>query len=305
MTATCEDGVRKPNFFTVGAARCGTSAMYEYLRAHPEIYIPDRKELYYFSRDLHFVHPRPSLDEYLAQFAKARDEKRLGDASPLALYSKTAAQEIKEFSPDARIIIMLRNPVEEMYSHHSQLLFTGDENIEDFEQALAAEEPRKQGRIPYRGTICPEVLFYREGPRFAAQVKRYFDAFGRNNVHVNIFDDFKRDTAAVYRDTLQFLEVDPLFRPQLDAVNANKVYRSKALRRFFNAPVVRTAARTLLPKPVRARAQQALTPLVARHAKRPPMDPNLRRCLQDEFREDVQNLSDILGRNLLHWCSQP
>ena len=140
----------KPNFFIVGAPKCGTSALYEYLGAHPEIFMSPYKEPHFFGSDLQ-QRWRPTKSQYFSCFAKARDEKRVGEASVHYLYSKCAAAEIKEFCPEARIIIMLRDPVEMLYSLHSQSIFSGNEVINDFEEALEAEADRKLGRRIPRG----------------------------------------------------------------------------------------------------------------------------------------------------------
>ena len=138
--------VTKPDFFIVGAPRCGTTAMYEYLRVHPDVYMPLHKEPMYFGQDLTQLHVRLTERDYLALFAEARPGQRIGEATTWYLFSKTAASEIRDFSPDARIIIMLRHPVDVMYSLHRELLFYRGETIDDFAEALAAEADRREGR---------------------------------------------------------------------------------------------------------------------------------------------------------------
>jgi len=178
----------RPNFFIVGAPKCGTTAFYEYLRLHPEIFMSVPKEPHYFGSDLLRKRARPTLSQYLSCFEGAELKKRVGEASVFYLYSSRAAAEIKEFCPEARIIIMLRNPVEMLYSLHSELLFTMYEDIVDFEAALEAEADRKLGlRVP-RGARHVNYLFYRDIGRFSSQVQRYFDAFGRANAHLVVYD---------------------------------------------------------------------------------------------------------------------
>lgn len=139
--------MKKPDFFIVGAAKCGTTAMYEYLKEHPEIFMPeDAKEPNYFGSDMNYKSSRLTEEQYLSLFSDAKNEKRIGEASVWYLYSKLAASEIKEFCPSARIIIMLRNPVDMLYSLHSELFYGADEDIEDFKTALNAEEVRKKER---------------------------------------------------------------------------------------------------------------------------------------------------------------
>src|SRR3989339_415720 len=137
--------MRKPDFFIVGAPKSGTTAMCTYLKQHPEIFMPEKKESHFFGTDLNS--PRFIRDKkiYLSLFSKAKDERRVGESSVWYLYSKKAASEIKEFSPSASIIIMLRNPVDMLYSQHSQFLYNGNEDIACFEEALNAEQDRRRG----------------------------------------------------------------------------------------------------------------------------------------------------------------
>jgi hypothetical protein len=211
----------RPNFFIVGAPKCATSALSEYLKQHPDVFMSEEKEPHYFCTDIKTPRGIVNEEKYLALFADSGDAKRSGEASVLYLYSENAASEIKAFSPEAKIIIMLRNPVDMMYSWHSERLYVGHETIEDFEAALEAEEDRKKGLWNPPCDYSVKVFFYRDIARFSAQVKRYFDVFGRNNVHVIIFDDLKKDIAKVYRNTLEFLEIDPTFQPEFPVVNPN------------------------------------------------------------------------------------
>ncbi|MGH7804580.1 MAG: sulfotransferase family protein [Candidatus Binatia bacterium] len=300
---------RIPDFFIVGAPKCGTTALNEYLSHHPEIFVPERKEIHFFGSDLVFSSPRPDANEYRRLFAGWGGEKRAGEASVWYLYSRTAAEEIRKLSPAARIIVMLRHPVDMMYSLHSQRLYGGDEDIVDFAEALAAEPARRRGdRFPqnFRNTMG---FFYRDAARFAVQVRRYFECFPRDRVHVILFDDLQRDVARVYRDTCAFLDVDPNFRPQFDVVNANKNVRSTGLRNLlhFASPTLRSGIRTLLPNAyARERLKRRLLALNTQYVPRVPMDAGLRSRLLEEFRPEIRELGDLLGRDLVAlWCDPP
>ncbi len=297
--------LRKPDLFIVGAPRCGTTAMYMYLRAHPEIFMSPEKEPQYFVSDL-TVRSRPTLEEYLAYFAGAGEEKRVGEATAIYLYSKSAAGEIKEFSPAAYIIAMLRNPVDFLYSAHSRLLIR-QEDITDFEAALGAEEWRKQGmKIPPRA-LSAEALFYRDLAKFSEQLERYYDIFGKEKVTVIIYDDLRDDTAGVYRNTLEFLEVDPDFQTDLKVVNPNTKLRSVLLDQAL-AKSTRMVNRRFGSGSLQARAlgkvNKSLVKWNETKAYRPPMDPQLRKRLLTEFVPEVERLSALLGRDLTHWSRQ-
>src|SRR5712691_4850030 len=191
--------MRRPNFFIVGAPKCGTSALFAYLNQHPQVFMAHLKELHFFGTDVRYP-ARPTLDQYLLHFAKAREELRVGEASTSYLFSQSAAQEIRAFNPAARIVIMLRNPVDMMYSLHSEMLYWLNEDIEDFEAALEAEEKRKQGLLWPRRVHIIDYLYYRNVARFTAQVRRYFEVFGRDAVRVIIHDDLKADPSREYHE---------------------------------------------------------------------------------------------------------
>ena len=296
--------MRKPDFFIVGAPKCGTTAMNDYLQAHPEIFIPAKKEIHFFGADLQFQRPRVTLPEYLSYFAPVQREKRVGEASVWYLYSQQAAAEIKSFSPAARILIMLRNPVDMMYSLHSQRLYNDNENLVNFEEALAAEADRRQGKRLYQNALNTMGFFYRAAATYTPQVQRYFEVFGREQVHVIIFDDFTEATDEVYCQTCEFLAVDSKFQPEFRIVNANKGVHSSALRSFLRYPQepVRWLQQLWSLSPVRLGLRSKIRQLNTRYESRSPLDPELRRRLQAEFAPEVERLSALLRRDLSHWC---
>lgn len=297
--------MRKPNFIIVGAPRSGTTAMCEYLKMHPEIFMSTPKEPYFFGSDLTWrVSGRPpSKEQYLALFSKAGNTIRAGEASVLYLYSKKAAIEIKAFSPSAQIVVMLRNPVDMMYSMHSQLLYSFNEDIVDFEEALKAEKDRKSGlHIPLH-CICPQYLYYKDIARCTEQINRYFNVFGQKNVHIIIFDDFKKETAQIYRECLRFLRVNDKFKPtSFQVINPNKKVRSKVLYNFLHYPpqIIRLS-KYLFSKSLRQKLLVRFRKLNTKNISRTPMDPKLRNYLQEEFKPEVEKLSELLNRDLTDW----
>src|SRR5262249_8884405 len=139
-------------------------------------------------------------EDYLACFSEAGPSASVGEASVAYLGSPRATAAIRELNPDAKIIIMLRNPVDMIHSLHSQRIYDGREHVTSLEAALQADERRSGTRPPGLG--------YRDVARYEPQVRRFLDLFGRDNVRVILFDDFRSQTGAVYRDTLQFLGLD-------------------------------------------------------------------------------------------------
>jgi hypothetical protein len=295
--------VKRPDLFIVGAFKAGTTALYEYLRAHPQLFMSVPKEPMYFGADLTPRYRRMTQDEYLALFRDARADQRAGEASPWYLYSSTAAAEIKAFEPGARIVIMLRNPVDVMYSQHGQLVFNQREDLADFGAALEAEADRVAGRRIPADAIRPEALFYRRSVRFAEQIRRYLDVFGPEAIHYVVFEDLVADPAQVYRDTLEFLGVDPTYPLDPTAYNPNRSARSGRVQRaiFAPPPALRGVFGRLRRMPLLHRVRDALVSANSRPAERPRMDPALRAALTAEFAPQVTDLGELIGRDLSAW----
>jgi hypothetical protein len=280
--------------------------MWSYLGKHPDIFAAG-KEYHFFGSDLAYRNQqRPDSQSYLAYFGRATDERYVLDASIGYLASKRAAAEIASYAPDSRIIAILRNPIDMMHSLHSELLFQGDEDVDDFAEALSLEGARQRGeRIP---EACQSIwaLFYREVAHYSEQLIRYFDAVGSERVHVVVFDDLKDDTAGSYRAVLEFLGIDPTFQPDLPVVNANKVARSERMVKLLRSPppIVRRLGRMAVHNQnVRRSLGGRLQSLNAGRQPRQPMDADLRRSLESEFRSEVATLGQLLGRDLSSWSS--
>jgi hypothetical protein len=297
--------LKKPNFFIVGAPKCGTTALYHYLKTHPDIFLAP-KEIHYFCKDFTNYNRFHNDNDYLVKnFAYVTTQKLIGDSSVWYLYSKVAAQKIKDFSPSAKIIIMLRNPVEMLYSLHSQLLFEGDESILSFEDALSAIKERKLGNnLPQRNKSANEALFYLEVPIFSEQVKRYFDIFGREKVLVIIYDEFCQSPENSYLRTLDFLGVAPPEQmPSFERINSNKKIRSKLFWRVrhFSPFWLRKIWRTFLPPLLRGNILRAISRINTYESPREPMKSETRTWLQKKFSPEINRLSALLGKDLSHW----
>src|SRR5215813_346110 len=217
---------RIPDVFIVGAPRSGTTALYTYLREHPEIFMSAIKEPNFFAEYLGDRRRVRTWPEYVACFAGARSEKRIGEASVFYLASNTAARAIKDFSPTAQIIIMLRNPIDVMYSIYHLRRFQNLEDEPSFEAALFADA---------RGRKVPE-LSYRQRVSFLPQVKRYLTVFDRERIRLIIYDDFKIDTRRVFQDTLQFLDVKSDVERDFPIINGNQRARSRLVWSLLRRP---------------------------------------------------------------------
>jgi sulfotransferase family protein len=292
----------RPDFFIVGTFKGGSTALYEGLRRHPQIFMPFHKEPLYFGDDLTRRYGRMTEADYLRLFKNAKPGQRVGEASTWYLYSTSAAREIKAFSPDAKILVVLRNPVDVMYAQHNQLIFNVIEDIPDFAEALAAEPDRRAGRRLPPGPINVENLFYRHSVQFSEQLERYFDVFGRENVHVMLFDDLRRDGAMVVRGVLEFLGVDPSLAAAPPTANESRRVRSPLVQRLIFAPKLLLPLAPMLRRfPLVRTVRTRLLQMNSEAKPRAPMDPDLRRQLLEEFRPEIERLGRLIDRDLTAW----
>ena len=276
--------------------------MNDYLAQHPDIFMA-KKEIHYFGSDLKTKQKITEI-EYLKYFDAAGNKKVIGEASVWYLYSKTASEEIKRFSPGAKILVMLRNPVDVLHSMHSQHLYDANEDVQDFETALKLDEERKKGRNLPNSVDFFELPPYRESVSFAGQVKRYLDSFGKDNVHIIVYDDFVADTKKAVTETLQFLGLANKVQINYNVVNPNKKVRSLSLHRILKnpSPRLKETIRTIVPfKKIRHQVMSLLFKWNTIFKKRDEMGENLRETLKESFRDDITSLGRIINRDLSAW----
>lgn len=295
----------KPNFFIVGAPRSGTTSLYRYLEQHPEVYMAKYKEPHFFASDIKAVNPwsqkMQTEENYLKLFADATNAKSIGTASVLYLYSKTAAKRIKKLSPDTKIIAILRSPVEVMYSLYYQLYFGGDEPIADFEKALAAQEDRKKHGVPKSDFVIKQFYFYKDIVKYAEQLRRYYAQFPKSQIKVILFDDFKKNTPKVYREVLEYLEVDPDFVPRFDIANSNLQLTNKRARSLVTNIAKQISKLGIYPFMLLRPVYFVFEKLITKRAARPPIDKKLESRLKLEQKSEVRRLEKLLGENLSTW----
>jgi hypothetical protein len=307
---------RAPDFFVVGHQKCGTSALYMMLSQHPRIFMPGMKEPWFFARELRSRLDKPSrggrpntLEEYLALFADAAPDQLTGEASPQYVRSETAAREIAELAPDARIIVLLREPAAFLRSLHMQLVATHIDDELDFGRAIALEQSRRAGRnVPSRSP-SPQSLYYSEHVRYAEQLRRLHEAFPAEQVLVLIYEEFRRDNMAVLRQVFEFLGLDadvpvePVETKPLEDVRSLRLHQLRlAIREAGLNPAKRgklvrmldaVAPRSLSSKSISAAFRRVT------YAPQHPADEQLMQELRRRFKPDVQEVSDYLGRDLL------
>ena len=226
---------RKANFFIVGAPKCGTTAWYEYLRSHPDIYFPNLKEPCFFATDFESVRHVRSEREYSQLFVDGSAAKVIGDASADYLFSDVAANAIRRYNDKAKILILLRDQEEFLPALHNHFLSGFWEEIDDFETAWELSGPRRPETISSACTE-PRMLDYAAVGRFHEQVGRYLDNFPRDQIFVIRFRDWVADPRTTYLNILSFLELQDDGRTEFPRLNEGKSYRLRSLVRFFMFP---------------------------------------------------------------------
>jgi hypothetical protein len=294
---------RVPDFFIVGHHKSGTTALYEMLRRHPEIYMPSVKEPRFFAADLRPLLAPPSgllpesLEEYLSLFDEAKPEQRTGEASPSYLRSRTAASAIADVQPAARIIAILREPASFIRSLHLQMVQEHVEGHKDLREAFANERILREGR---------RVLRYSDHVRYVEQLRRYHDVFSEQQVLVLIYDDFRSDNEATVRRVLRFLDVDDTRPLELVEANPTVAVRSAPLNRitsdlrFGRGPIARALkapVKAIAPQRLRRRGFDALRNRFV-YREPPPVDEAFMAELRRRFKPEVIALGEYLDRDL-------
>ena len=318
-----------PNFLIIGAAKSGTTALYNYLRQHPQIYMSPVKEPRHFAfdaQDLDFrgpgdaqLHRSSVLDpaQYEALFAGATAAHRaVGEASPVYLCSPKAAGKIQARLPQAKLIAILRHPVERAYSHYLHLIRDGVEPLTDFAQALAAEPQRARDNWEYRWR-------YKELGLYSQQLQRYLAAFDRRQLKIYLYEEFDQEPKRVLQDIYRFLGVaeefsaDTSVRYNASGVPRNKLVHAvlsrlqKATQSAFDKAPGQEDAASAKPTPGNAgglgksalveKARQVGIGLKNRNLVKPPLAPEVRASLLEQCREDILATQGLIQRDLSHW----
>ena len=226
-----------PNFFLVGAPKCGTTSMHAYLQEHPEIFMSTPKEPHHFSTDIPLLIDTfdGQIDErnaYLRLFEDAKDEVAIGEGSVWYLYSEVAAQNIYEFNPEARIICLLRHPVEMAWSMFRFMNSLGFETTTDFRRAIDEGDLRAEGKnIPF-GLHRACCVLYKESAMYGKQLERYFTVWPRDRIHVAFYEDLRDDPSKVYKQVTTFLGCSSDFSPEFAIHNKTDVSESGHVSRI-------------------------------------------------------------------------
>lgn len=299
--------MRIPDFFVIGASKCGTTALSEYLRQHPSICFSRTKEPHYFSDDF----PSQKMDMNLNQYWRrnfsyfdARKHRLIGEGSGTYYISDVAVPNILKANPSAKFIYLVRNPVDMVYSFYGQLRFFNAEDASGLEEAWALQGVRQQGlKIP---TQCPEPRFlqYRTMASLGHHLAVLNSHIPTTQMKVIVFDDFIRDPKKTYEDVLKFIGVDSDGREIFPVVNESRVQRSRLLGHVYSSlpRSVYNAAREFKHLVGISHASlNLLAKFNSKSSERPPLAIEFRKQLIAEFESDLQLLERQLGCDLPHW----
>lgn len=301
--------MRWPDFLIIGAAKAGTTALYHYLRQHPDIFVSAVREPNYFGLDrspVSFCGPGDqetiglnSISEqaaYLRLFEGASEAQQAGEVSPLYLYSPSAASRIYEANREAKLIVMLRHPVDRAYASYLHLVRDGREPLPSFETALEAEATRIEAGWEH-------LWHYRSMGFYGVQLARYLSFFDRSQLLVVLHEEFKQAPETILKACFSFLDVDPFFKPDMSRrPNQSGIPRSKWVQRLLQhtGPVKQQVVQRL---PERWRGA-AVTRIQRLNLRRPSMSVKTRRVLQEAYQVDIERLQGLIDRDLAKWLIQ-
>jgi hypothetical protein len=284
-----------PNFFIVGAAKCGTTSVWEYLRTHPDVFFPKVKEPTYF-----MTVPALPGDEwtyfagnkkgYQNLFEGSQGYRAVGDASPGYLWDVNAPRMIHEVSPNARIIIILRDPIERAQSHYLRMKWWGFDPL-SFPEAIKRDNSQSTDGWWNKFLYVETGLYYE-------QVKRYLELFGKEQVGIYLFADLEKDTKGVVTAIARHIGLDPALLNQEEIGRVHNVSRTPRFKWLYHA-VRSTFSLRLRMKiiPESVRKWMSYNPIFYKPEK-PHVEPEASRYLQSIYEPDVCKLEELLGRKL-------
>jgi len=294
----------KPNLFIVGAPKAGTTSLFRYLESHTDIFLCDPKEPHFLNTDTNDSGNLDQLDDYLALFEQGSGKKYVGEGSTHYLMSEDAPKHIAEFFPDSKVIILLRRPVDLIYSAYFQNVYNGIEALSPFEKAMEAEQDRINGTI--EDDVSKAEKFHLQYSRFVnytKYIKAFWEKVGKENVHIGLFDDFKKSPEKVYESTLEFLGLPNSDDVNFRIHNKSKKNKSKTVQRFLKNPpkVVSKVARTILPANMRSSIYQKAQKANQTANEKLPLSKETERILVEKYATEVEQLSALIGVDLSHW----
>ena len=287
-----------PNFFIIGAPKAGTTALSEYLREHPQVFFSEPKEPHYFNDDFSARHTY-DYETYLSYFTDVQPEhKAIGEGSVFYLSSKNAVSNILKKVPDAKFIVMLRDPVSMAQSWHAQAIHSFGETVLDFEKAWYLQEERKIDKNNPKINRVREALQYGELCKVGTQVGRLLEAVPKEKIKFIIFNDFKSDVQGEYAKVLDFLDLNAWYPESFEQINAGKGYKNIWLKKITDL-IPYYKKKFGIKFNFNLGLWKKINSFNTTFETRKPITPTFRGELINYFYEDVKLLSSLLDRDLL------
>lgn len=294
-----------PNFLIIGAQKAGTTSLYHYLSEHPQIYMSPVKEPGFFAFEgdkPRFCGPGDErltnrivtdIDAYLRLFDKTTDEIAIGEATTLYLQNLEAAKRIKKYIPNVKLIIILRHPVDRAYSAFMHLKRDSLEEIEDFQQALLAEEKRIKDNWGF-------LWRYKSMSLYSDALQTYFSHFDSQQIRVYLYEEFNYNPRQILKDIFYFLNVDNQFFPDVLArYNTSGIPKNKALYNFMSKENrIKTGLKHLIPKQVKT---QMVDYVKKNNRIKQSLDLQKRKEITKIFKTDLIKTQTILHRDISAW----
>lgn len=285
----------KPNFFIVGAAKSGTTSLANSLNMHPNVYIPKMKEPMYFIPDIGVK----TIDDYLALYSSTKGAQAVGDASTGYLFDVDSPSKIYGFDKDARIIVVLRNPIDMMFSFWQYMTVSGNEQL-GFIDALQDLERRKSDGFRKTCVGWYANYLYLDRARYANQIKRYFDIFPRNQIKLILFEEMVQSPREILADILGFISVDNNDVPSLLKANESGIPRSAFLKKLLDRR--NSVVGKLIPMRYKTRLKQLMMKVNTSSKKR-TISPQERLCAANllDFDKVKLEMELLMGRQIDVW----
>ena len=294
--------MKYPNFLIIGVQKAGTTSIYNYLGQHPQVYMSPIKETNFLEKDWEKVGKEQSLynsngidtwEKYCQLFAGAKDEIALGEASPNYLFHyKSSVERILKYVPEAKLIAILRNPIERAYSDY--LMHIRDEIGEQL--SLKAE-------IELR----PRSSFLLKKGFYSTQLQYYFEHFDKSQIKIYLYDDLKANSVKLMQDLYKFIGVDNSFYPDMsEKVQTAQIPKSRLVNKLLRKqnPVRSFVAKNLklfLPEAQRQKLRSQLIKLNSDGKEKAKLSQEERKLLQDLYQEEIVSLQELIGRDLSSW----
>lgn len=302
---------RKPNFFVIGAPKAGTTAMCEYLRYHPRVYVSHPKETFFWAIDMPGLRSQlgiNTLADYEALFAPASAAyTAIGEGSTLYLASSVAVTRILRYNPDAKFIVMLRHPVALVHSFYWQVCRTLNEDCETFEEAWQLQDERATGAKIPKSCADPRLLQYRRIASLGSQLQRVFEQVPPDRLKVLFHEDLCESPQKTYLETLEFLGLEEEGRQSFEHYNTPARYRSKAFGHLYEHRAVRqllNACKRGLPGSWVRRLQHIKDIAITKPVSKTPLSAQTYNELLAEFRSEIRLIARLTARDLSHWLEE-